>query len=115
MLNSLGIVMNSNMELCKYATLRIPACACIVCLLLPVWSYIFSLKHKIMSEYKQICFCIGIQLHNIYVWLHMIDNLLLNVENIILPSSIIYFMGPLKLSFPFRGGGGGKLKTGFQI
>ncbi len=31
-----------------------------------------------------------------YMWLHMIDNLLFNVENIIiLPSSIIHFMSPL--------------------
>ncbi len=34
-----------------------------------------------------------------YIWLHMIDNLLFHVENIILRSSIIYFMGPLRQTF----------------
>ncbi len=42
---------------------------------------------------KKICFVLEYN----YIWLHIIANLLFNVKNIILPNSIIYFMGPLKM------------------
>ncbi len=48
-----------------------------------MWSFQNSNKAVFVLEYN-------------YTWLHMTDNLLFNVESIIiLPSSIIHFMGPL--------------------
>ncbi len=46
-------------------------------------------KHVLLLEYS-------------YIELHMIDNFLFNVENIIiLPSSIIHFMEPFKFSIHY--------------
>ncbi len=57
---------------------------------LPVWSsYLDWWTWSYQNSNKPVFY---------WIWLHMIDDLLFNVETIIvLPSCIIHFMGPLKI------------------